>query len=259
MAAIIPIPAFTDNYIWLLREGGNAVVVDPGDAAPVIDYLDREGLALTAIINTHHHGDHVGGNEALLARAEVPVFGPARERIPGRTLALNEGDSIEVPGIELKLDVLDVPGHTAGHIAYVGMHDDTGPLAFVGDTLFACGCGRLFEGTAREMWNSLSKLAALDPQSSMYCAHEYTVSNLRFALAADPANQDVHERMEREQARRARGEATVPSLLHDELRTNPFLRAARPDLMASAAAHAGHPVRDAVESFATLRAWKDHF
>ena len=259
MAAIIPIPAFTDNYIWLLREGGNAVVVDPGDACPVIDYLDREGLELTAIVNTHHHGDHVGGNDALLARGDVPVFGPARERIPRRTHALSEGDSIEVPGIGLQLEVLDVPGHTAGHIAYVGVHDDTGPIAFVGDTLFACGCGRLFEGTARDMWSSLSKLAALDPESSMYCAHEYTVSNLRFALAADPHNVNVQERMEREQARRARGEPTVPSRLHDELRTNPFLRAGEASLMASAAAHAGHPVSDPVASFAALRAWKDRF
>jgi hydroxyacylglutathione hydrolase len=259
MAAIIPIPAFSDNYIWILREAGNAVVVDPGDAAPVLDYLDREGLELTAIINTHHHGDHVGGNEALLARRKVPVFGPARERIPGRTSGLIEGDEIEVPGIGMSLGVLDVPGHTAGHIAYVGEHEDTGPIALVGDTLFACGCGRLFEGTAQQMSHSLGKLAALDPHSSMYCAHEYTVSNLRFALAADPGNARVQARMEREQARRARGEPTVPSRLSDELQTNPFLRAGEPALMASASAQADHPVRDAIESFAALRAWKDRF
>lgn len=259
MAAIIPIPAFTDNYIWLLRQGDSAAVVDPGDAAPVLDYLEREGLALRAIINTHHHGDHVGGNEALLDKHDVPVFGPAGERIPGRTRALVEGDAIEVPGIGMRFDVLDVPGHTAGHIAYVGSDDETGPVAFVGDTLFAGGCGRLFEGTAGQMWSSLSKLAALDPASRMYCAHEYTLSNLRFALAADPDNARLHERMSREQARRARDEPTVPSVLADELGTNPFLRASEPALMHSAARRAGHDVRDAVESFAILRAWKDKF
>src|SRR5438270_205132 len=145
MAAIIPIPAFTDNYIWLIREGGRAAVVDPGDAAPVLAYLQREGLTLTAIVTTHHHGDHVGGNEALLQQNQVPVFGPARESIPGRSHALVEGDEIVIPGIDLPLRVLDVPGHTAGHIAYAG-RDDVGPIALVGDTLFACGCGRLFEG-----------------------------------------------------------------------------------------------------------------
>ncbi|HZQ61610.1 MAG TPA: hydroxyacylglutathione hydrolase C-terminal domain-containing protein, partial [Casimicrobiaceae bacterium] len=151
------------------------------------------------------------------------------------------------------------PGHTAGHIAYVGADDETGPLAFVGDTLFACGCGRLFEGTAQQMWTSLSKLAALDPASRMYCAHEYTVSNLRFALAAEPGNSDLHARMAREQARRARGEPTVPSVLADELATNPFLRAGQASLMQSAARHAGREVHDAVETFAILRGWKDGF
>lgn len=258
MAAIIPIQAFSDNYIWLLRRGTSAAVVDPGDAAPVLDYLGREGLTLAAIVTTHHHGDHVGGNAALLEKHDVPVFGPAGERIPGRTRALKEGDSIDVPGIDMHLRVLDVPGHTAGHIAYVG-RDDQGPVAFVGDTLFACGCGRLFEGTAAQMANSLGKLAALDPTSRMYCAHEYTVSNLRFALAAEPDNRDVQARMEREQARRERNEPTVPSLLSDELATNPFLRAGEKSLMQSAAAHAGHDVRDPVESFAILRAWKDRF
>jgi hydroxyacylglutathione hydrolase len=259
MAAIIPIPAFSDNYIWLLREAGNAAVVDPGDAAPVLEYLEREGLTLTAIVTTHHHADHVGGNMALLQKHDVPVFGPARERIPGRTESMKEGDTIEVPGIGMRLQVLDVPGHTAGHIAYVGADQGNGAVAFVGDTLFAAGCGRLFEGTAAQMASSLGKLAALDPQSRMYCAHEYTVSNLRFALAAEPDNAAVHARMEREQVRRARNEPTVPSLLAEELATNPFLRAGEKSLMQSASAQAGHTVTDALESFAVLRAWKDRF
>ena len=156
MPTIIPIPAFADNYIWLLREGAAAAVVDPGDAAPVIAYLEREGVALTAIIATHHHGDHVGGIRDLLARWAVPVYGPANEAIPGRTQALREGDAIVVPGIGLALSALDIPGHTAGHIALVG--ED---MVFCGDTLFAAGCGRLFEGTPAQMVASLDKLAAL--------------------------------------------------------------------------------------------------
>ena len=154
MPTIIPIPAFADNYIWLLREGKAAAVVDAGDAAPVIDYLEREDLELTAIICTHHHGDHVGGNRVLLDRWQVPVYGPARETIPGRTHAMREGDEVVVAGIGLALSVLDIPGHTAGHIAYVGRSRGA-PLVFCGDTLFAAGCGRLFEGTPTDMVASL--------------------------------------------------------------------------------------------------------
>src|SRR5512143_2600806 len=170
MAAIIPIPAFSDNYIWLIREGRDAVVVDPGDAHPVIDYLERERLTLRAIVTTHHHADHVGGVPALLERSPAPVFGPAGESIPGRTQALAEGDAIVLPGIGRTLHVLDVPGHTSGHIAYVGGGE--GPLALVGDTLFAGGCGRLFEGTPAQMAVSLGKLAALPAATSDYCAQE---------------------------------------------------------------------------------------
>jgi hydroxyacylglutathione hydrolase len=260
MPAIIPIPAFADNYIWLVREGANATVVDPGDAEPVLAYLDREGLALTAIVNTHHHGDHVGGNAGLLARAPVPVCGPARETIPGRTQALAEGDRITVPGIGLALRVLDVPGHTAGHIAYFG--DDGGdghPIAFVGDTLFAGGCGRLFEGTPQQMSGSLGKLARLPRDTRAYCAHEYTLANLRFALAVEPGNVALRDRRDREAAKRERGEPTVPSTIGEELATNPFLRAAEPAVFAAAQAHAGRKLADAVESFAELRAWKNAF
>lgn len=258
MPAIIPIPAFSDNYIWLVREGPNAAVVDPGDAGPVQGYLDREGLRLTAILNTHHHPDHVGGNAALLARFPVPVFGPARESIPGRTHALAEGDAIAVPGIGIGLKVLDVPGHTAGHIAYVGTNESP-PIAFVGDTLFAGGCGRLFEGTPAQMAASLSKLAALAPDTRVYCAHEYTLANLRFALAVEPGNVALRDREVREQGKRDRGEPTVPSVIVDERATNPFLRAGLPAVFASAQAHAGRKLADAVEAFAVLREWKNAF
>lgn len=260
MPAIIPIPAFRDNYIWLIREGTDAAVVDPGDAVPVLDYLDREGLHLCAILNTHHHGDHVGGNEALLARTSVPVFGPAGEAIPGRTEALREGDRMTVPRIGLALRVLDVPGHTAGHIAYASDGGDAAePIAFVGDTLFAGGCGRLFEGTPQQMWSSLSKLAALPPQSRMYCAHEYTLSNLKFARAVEPDSEALARRIAREEGRRAHGEPTVPSVLADELATNPFLRSRHPRVIAAAERQAGRPLGDPAETFGVLRAWKDRF
>jgi len=258
MPTIIPIPAFTDNYIWLVREGAFAAVVDPGDAGPVLAYLEREGLTLTAIVNTHHHGDHVGGNAALLARFAVPVYGPARETIPGRTHALAEGDEIAVPGPELALRVLDVPGHTAGHIAYVGASQQP-PVAFVGDTLFAGGCGRLFEGTPAQMSASLGKLAALPGDTLAYCAHEYTLANLRFALAVEPGNAALRERLAREQAKRDRGVPTVPSSIADERATNPFLRADIPAVAAAAETHAGRKLRDAVETFAVLREWKNTF
>jgi hydroxyacylglutathione hydrolase len=247
MPSIIPIPAFRDNYIWLIRQGSHAAVVDAGDAAPVIAYLEREALELSAIICTHHHNDHVGGNVALLERWPVPVFGPAHETIPGRTHALGEGDRIDVPGIEATFDVLDIPGHTAGHIAFVGSVD--GPAVFCGDTLFAVGCGRLFEGTPAQMWSSLSKLAG----------HEYTLANIRFALAVEPDIRALVARQAREAQRRTRGEPTLPSTIGDEGETNPFLRATRSNVREAAEAHAGHTLADPVATFAMLRAWKNAF
>jgi len=258
MPTIIPIPAFADNYIWLLREGASVAVVDPGDAGPVLAYLEREGATLTAILATHHHADHVGGNGALLARFPVPVYGPARETIPGRTHALQEGDSFAVPGIGVSLSVLDVPGHTSGHIAYVG---DVGGAAslFCGDTMFAAGCGRLFEGTPAQMWKSLAKFAALPPATHVYCGHEYTLANLRFAAAVEPDNAHVQMRQVREQAKRDRGEPTLPSTIGDERATNPFLRANVPSVKTAAEAYAGHALADDVASFAAVRAWKNAF
>lgn len=255
---IIPIPAFRDNYIWLIRKGVRAAVVDAGDAQPVIDYLDRERVALCAILSTHHHNDHVGGNGALLARWNVPVFGPAHESIPGRTRALVEGDRIVVPEIDATFDVLDIPGHTAGHIAFVGAPGGD-PAVFCGDTLFAVGCGRLFEGTPPQMWSSLSKLAALSPDTRVFCGHEYTLANIRFALEVEPGNRALVARQKREAAKRERDKPTLPSTIGDELETNPFLRASLPPVKAAAEAHAGRRLDDAVASFAEIRAWKNAF
>ena len=258
MVSIIPIPAFADNYIWLLRQRASAVVVDPGDAAPVLAYLAREGLTLTAVLATHHHGDHVGGIPALLAQFAVPVFGPARETIPGRTHAIGQGDVVNVPGLPATLTGIDIPGHTAGHIAFFGDVDGQ-PSLFCGDTLFAAGCGRIFEGTPRQMWTSLSALAALPDATRVYCGHEYTLANLRFALAVEPGNADVRDRMGREQVRRDLGEPTLPSTIGMEHATNPFLRAPLPAVRAAAARHAGRALADDIEAFAALREWKNTF
>ena len=257
MVSIIPIPAFRDNYIWALRSGRFAAVVDPGDAAPVLAWLDANGAELSAILATHHHADHVGGVPALRARYDVPVFGPAHEAIPERTHPLAEGDRVVVPGIELLLSVFDIPGHTAGHIAYYTMPPD--PLVFCGDTLFAAGCGRLFEGTPEQMWSSLSKLAALDENTRVYCGHEYTLANLRFAAAVEPASTDIEARIVHEREKRERNLPTLPSTIGAERATNPFLRAALPDVIARAAAHARRPITGAVDAFAALREWKNAF
>lgn len=258
MAAIIPIPALSDNYVWLVREGRSAAVIDPGDAAPVLAHLEREGLALTAIAITHHHWDHVNGIAALVERFPVPVYGPARETIAGRTHAVAEGDLFTLGDTGLELSVLDVPGHTAGQVAYVGMCDGH-PITFTGDTLFTCGCGRLFEGTPAQMVDSLAKLAALPGDTQVYCGHEYTLANLRFARAVEPGNPALPARQAREQAKRDRGLPTVPSRMDEELATNPFLRAAEPSVFEAAQAHAGRPLADVVGAFATLREWKNGF
>lgn len=257
MMSIIPIPAFRDNYIWAVQDGRCAAIVDPGDAAPVLQWLDANGVVLSAILATHHHADHVGGVPALCARYDVPVYGPAHESIPQRTHALGDGDRIVVPGIELGLSVFDIPGHTAGHIAYYALPPD--PLVFCGDTLFAAGCGRLFEGTPAQMWSSLSKLAALDESTRVYCGHEYTLANLRFAAAVEPGSTDIRARITHETQKRERGLPTLPSTIGAERATNPFLRAELPNVSAAAAAHAARPMKDVVDAFATLREWKNGF
>jgi len=254
--AITPLPAFNDNYLWLLARGGRAAVVDPGDAAPVAQALAERGLILDAILVTHHHGDHVGGVAALAARGSVTVYGPRGESIPRRDVALADGDAIEVLGV--RFAVIDVPGHTAGHIAYYAEALDP-PALFCGDTLFAGGCGRLFEGTPAQMLSSLDRLAALPGATRVYCAHEYTLANLRFAQAVEPANAALAQRVEKARATRERGEPTVPSAIALERATNPFLRCDAAPVQAAARAHGAAPGADRVAVFAALRAWKNDF
>lgn len=250
------VPAFRDNYLWVLVEGSRAAVVDPGDAAPVEAFLAERGLELCAILATHHHADHVGGLVALASRWRCPAFGPAGESITGLTQRLREGDRIVVPGLEIAFHVLDIPGHTAGHIAYV---NDAGPMVFCGDTLFACGCGRLFEGTPAQMVASLGKLAALPPDTRVYCGHEYTIANIGFAEAVEPGNRALKERKARDGAKRARGEPTLPTTIADELATNPFLRWDAAEVVACARRRAGRDLKGPVEVFAEIRAWKNEF
>ena len=254
---VFAVPAFDDNYLWVLARGRHAAVVDPGDAGAIERFLADRGLELEAILATHHHGDHVGGLQALKAHWKCPAWGPAGEDIAGLDHRVREGDRVTVPGIEETFRVLDVPGHTAGHIAYV--REGGEPMVFCGDTLFACGCGRLFEGTAAQMVASLTKLKALDPATRAYCAHEYTMSNIRFAEVVEPGNRALRERDGRESAKRARGEPTVPMTIGEERATNPFLRWDAPEVIASAERHAGHALDGAVEVFATVREWKNNF
>jgi len=259
MIEVLALHAFDDNYIWLIRAAGHVAVVDPGDAAPVLDYLAKSGDRLCAILATHHHDDHVGGLEEILDRFPVPVFGPGLENIPGVTHPLAGGERIELPEIGVELDIIAVPGHTRGHIAYYGPSLGDDGAVFCGDTLFGAGCGRLFEGTPAQMQASLAKLAVLPAPTLVYCAHEYTLSNLRFALAVEPDNVAVQRRSENVARERAASRATIPSSIRLELATNPFLRWDAPAVRAAAADRLGHVPVDAVETFAAIREWKNRF
>jgi len=257
----LTIPAFDDNYFWLLSDGQDAVVVDPGAAAPVEACLSEHGLRLSAILLTHHHRDHVGGVAELLNGRDIPVFGPRHEAIAHITHRLEGGDRVELSAPELSLAVLDVPGHTSGHIAYF-MAGQT-PRVFCGDTMFACGCGRLFEGTPSQMLSSLDTLSSLPDETRVHCAHEYTLSNIRFARAADPDNLDLEAWEIEAQRLRGQGTPTVPTTLGHEKRVNPFLRSAVPQLQASLQQALGVAASavsgDRLETFTVLRAWKDRF
>jgi hydroxyacylglutathione hydrolase len=249
-----PIPAFNDNYLWLLVRGAHAAVVDPGDAEPVLRRLHSRNLGLQAILVTHHHGDHVGGVEVLARATGARVYGPRGESIPARDVALAGGDRIDVLGVTF--EVIEVPGHTLGHIAY---HAPAKRLLFCGDTLFAAGCGRLFEGTAEQMTDSLGRLAALPADTRVYCAHEYTLSNLRFAIAVEPDNDALRRRQQDCIALRERGVPTVPSTIAEERATNPFLRCEVPAVRRVAEARATAPLPTTAAVFAVLREWKNTF
>lgn len=254
---LIALPAFTDNYIWMLHDGRQAVVVDPGESAPVVAALDARQLTLAAILVTHHHGDHVGGVDALRSRLHGPVYGPKRERIPQPYSPLIDGDSVDVLG--MRFEVIDVPGHTSGHIAYFSAATGAdAPILFCGDTLFSGGCGRLFEGTPAEMHHSLSRLAALPGATRVCCAHEYTLSNLEFARAVEPVNADLAAYTTWCEAQRAKGLPTLPSSIARERQVNPFLRCDAPAVAKSARAH-GADSDEPVAVLTALRQWKNDF
>ncbi|MBM7062040.1 hydroxyacylglutathione hydrolase [Pseudomonas sp. UL073] len=258
MIQIDALPAFTDNYLWLLQDAATrcCAVVDPGDAAPVLDWLAAHpGWQLSDILVTHHHHDHVGGVERLKQATGATVYGPAKENIPARDVALADGQRISVLGLDF--EILEVPGHTLGHIAYY--HAAAQPLLFCGDTLFAAGCGRLFEGTPAQMYASLSRLAALPGNTLVYCTHEYTLSNLRFARAVEPDNPAIAKRFAEVSAWRDAGRISLPSTIALEQATNPFLRSQEPAVARQADERSGPLEATPSAVFASLRAWKDRF
>ncbi|MFN3883572.1 MAG: hydroxyacylglutathione hydrolase [Rhodocyclaceae bacterium] len=247
---IEPIPAFEDNYIWALRQDGRIAFVDPGEARPVLRFLERSGERLAAILVTHRHGDHIGGIAELVARHPVPVYGPALEAAEVVTKPLRDGDRVSVLGCDF--EVLHLPGHTRGHVAYYR----PGSL-FCGDVLFGAGCGRVFEGTMEEMHASLARISRLPPETRIYCAHEYTQSCLRFAKAVEPDNAAIDARIAFVAAQRAAGQPTVPSTLAEELATNPFLRWHSPGVVDAATRWLGHPPANDAKTFAAIRLWRD--
>ena len=251
---LIPLPAFRDNYIWLLAGAQAAAVVDPGDAAPVREALEERHLMLAAVLVTHHHVDHMGGAAALALQYGCPVFGPAGETIEAVTEPLREGQQADIPRLETCFKVLEIPGHTAGQIAYCGHN-----IVFCGDTLFSAGCGRLFEGTATQMSRSLAKLSALPDSTAICCGHEYTVANLRFARAVEPGNRDILDYAAEAAELRSRNLPTLPSTLGRERHVNPFLRCGESTVATAARRHAGRELQDPIEVFAVIRSWKDTF
>jgi hydroxyacylglutathione hydrolase len=262
MTSVTALPAFVDNYIWMVERAEYAVVVDPGDAAPVLARLAERRLKLAAILATHHHADHVGGVAGIIAKHPAPVYGPRVEsaRIPTLTVLVDDGDRVTIPEVGWQLEVLAIPGHTRGHVAY--HQPRTGaepPRLFVGDTLFSAGCGRLFEGTPEQMHASLQRLNAFEPETEVYCMHEYTLANLAFAATVEPGNREIERYRQHVCALRDRGLPSLPSRLAVERQVNPFLRVGEPAIIAAATSRLGHAPADSVSTFAALRRWKDGF
>ena len=253
---LIPLPAFSDNYIWMLHDGQKALVVDPGDAQPVIEALQRERLELQGILVTHHHGDHTDGVDALRDATDALVFGPNRETVPEPVLRQMDGDVVRLLGLDFR--VIDVPGHTAGHVAYFADIDGESPILFCGDTLFSGGCGRLFEGTANQMQASLQRLAALPGSTRVCCAHEYTMGNLKFALEVDPDNLQLADYQRQCLSLRDHGMPTLPASMETERQINPFLRSDQPTIVA-AAMRFDAPGTAQHGAFSTLRQWKNQY
>jgi hydroxyacylglutathione hydrolase len=256
MLKVTPVNAFRDNYIWLIHgaDPRRIAIVDPGDAGPVMKAIEAQGYKPVAILLTHHHPDHSAGIPALREAYDIPALGPANEPVRGMTAAVAGGERVELSELRLEFDVLDIPGHTAGHIAFHG----EGAL-FCGDTLFSAGCGRLFEGTAPQMLASLDALAALPDDTRVFCGHEYTLANLLFAQAVEPENADVAQHAAWVNTLRADHVPTLPSTLGLEKRINPFLRCDEPTVQAAAAQRTGHALGSRAEVFAALRRWKDEF
>ena len=256
MLEIIPLPALKDNYIWLLknRASGHVAMVDPSEAKPVLEMLDSENLIPVAILITHHHWDHVGGIAEITADYDIPVYTPKTESVEGSTHPVGEGNVVSLPELNLTLNILDVPGHTAGAVAYY-----TESVVFSGDTLFTAGCGRLFEGTPTQMHASLNKFKSLADNTLLYCGHEYTLANLQFASTVEPDNKVIQERLVQTRLAREKNAATVPAAMAIEKESNPFLRCDHADVIQAASHYTKKSLSEPVEVFAAIREWKNNF